>query len=655
MTWAGKRRNCTVECWLDRAMANDQWKANYPASEVQYLEMIESDHRPAIIKIRRTTESGIKPFLFDTRLLKIPEVEDVVKQSWNQSMGICNLSLHERIRSCRREIANWKRHHHTNSAIKIKELKHRIDTAHTDGVTTTNELYHLRTQLMSAYREEETYWKLKSRNQWLNLGDRNTRFFHASTKNRIARNRLTSIQDLNGTRLYGNREIGNEGIRYFSELFSSNSQGDLTEVLRNIQPVVTAEMNNSLLTEITSEEIKAALFSIGATRAPGPDGFNGAFYQHYWNIVGPAIVVEVKQFFETGELQRDWNHTNLCLIPKIYHPTTMKDFRPISLCNVTYKIISKILVQRRKGILSFVVSENQAAFIPGRLITDNILIAHEIFHSLKVRKRCANTYMAVKTDISKAYDRIEWRFLEAVLQKKGFDLRWINWIMECVRTVSFSVLINGSPFGRFEASRGLRQGDPLSPYLFILCADVLSSLLTQASRERKIEGIHISNQGPKVSHLLFADGSLFFIKANHRNSSNLSRIFKEYAEASGQLINLDKTSITFGNRVYQHTRDRIMRTLQITKTGGGGKYMGLPEQFGRRKKEMFQYIKDNVLKKIDGWQTKFLTPAGKETLIKVVAYALPVYSMNCFQLPMELCSELDSMLARFWWGSTTEK
>lgn len=98
-----------------------------------------------------------------------------------------------------------------------------------------------------------------------------------------------------------------------------------------------------------------------------------------------------------------------------------------------------------------------------------------------------------------------------------------------------------------------------------------------------------------------------------------------------------------------------MRTLQITKTGGGGKYLGLPEQFGRRKKEMFQYIKDNVLKKIDGWQTKFLTPAGKETLIKVVAYALPVYSMNCFQLPMELCSELDSMLARFWWGSTPEK
>lgn len=262
----------------------------------------------------------------------------------------------------------------------------------------------------------------------------------------------------------------------------------------------------------------------------------------------------------------------------------MQDFRPISLCNVTYKIISKVLATRLKSIMSTVISENQAAFIPGRYITDNVLIAHEVLHSLRVRKRCANSYMAVKTDISKAYDRIEWDFLEAVLRKKGFHSRWIKWIMACVRSVSFSILVNGSPYGRFEVSRGLRQGDPLSPHLFILCSDVLSSLISKAHHDHKLQGIRISNGGPCITHLLFADDSLFFVKADHKNSSMLLQIFKDYETASGQVINFDKSSITFGNRVYQQNRDRIMQTLQIHNIGGGGKYLGLPEQFGRKKK-----------------------------------------------------------------------
>ncbi|KAG7559049.1 Reverse transcriptase zinc-binding domain [Arabidopsis thaliana x Arabidopsis arenosa] len=654
MTWLGKRRTHIVESWIDRAMANDQWKAHFPASEVEYLELIESDHRPAIIKIRRTTEKGTRPFLFDTRLCKIPEVELVVKNGWNDTSTNFSTVL-ERIRTCRHEISRWKRENNTNSAKRIKELISFIDKATTDPGTSTETLRRLRRELLFAYREEERYWKVKSRNQWLNEGDLNTRYFHAATKNRIARNRLTSIQGPDGVDIFGNKNIATEAQRYFSDLFTSSTPRNLTAALQHIKPVVSTEVNESLLQEITTYEIRQALFAIGATRAPGPDGFNAAFYQHYWNIVGPAISTEVKRFFRTGSFDKDWNHTNLCLIPKIKQPKTMKDFRPISLCNVIYKIISKILVKRLKSVLSSVVSENQAAFIPGRHITDNVFIAHEVFHSLRVKKRCAKDYMAVKTDISKAYDRIEWRFLEEVLKKKGFANQWIQWIMTCVRTVSFSVLINGIPYGRFEATRGLRQGDPLSPYLFILCSDVLSSMLTNAQMTGEIKGIRVSNGGPAISHLLFADDSLFFLKADRKNSSNLLKIFEEYGEASGQMINLDKSAITFGSHVYQSTRDHVMQTLKIPNSGGGGKYLGLPEQFGRKKKEMFQFISDSVQGKISGWQTKFLTAAGKETLIKSVAYAMPVYSMNVFQLPKELCSEINSMIARFWWGTTPDK
>lgn len=152
------------------------------------------------------------------------------------------------------------------------------------------------------------------------------------------------------------------------------------------------------------------------------------------------MVTEVQSFFRTNSFPRDWNHMNLCLIPKIDKPKTTKDFRPISLCNVLYKVISKILVHRLKPVLSSIVSENQAAFIPGRAITDNVLIAHEVLHSLRVRRRCSKAYMAVKTDISKAYDHIEQIFLENVLRKR--DLLKIDFMDNALYPISLLFCIN---------------------------------------------------------------------------------------------------------------------------------------------------------------------------------------------------------------------
>ena len=152
----------------------------------------------------------------------------------------------------------------------------------------------------------------------------------------------------------------------------------------------------------------------------------------------------------------DLNKTNIALIPKIKDPTKMSDFQPISLCNVSYKIISKMLANRLKPILSTIISENQSAFVPGRLITDNVLIAFEIMHYLKKRKGGKDSYMVVKLDMSKAYDRVEWGFLEKIMKKMGFDDKWISLIMKCISTISYAVLINGEAHGCITPTRGLR-------------------------------------------------------------------------------------------------------------------------------------------------------------------------------------------------------
>ena len=397
----------------------------------------------------------------------------------------------------------------------------------------------------------------------------------------------------------GDVAIGQAAEDYFRNLFTTTRDAEFTYdgVFNHFNRRVTREMNEDLTRPVTEEEVRKAVFSIGPNKAPGPDGFTGAFYRQFWPTIKDQITQEVQQFFDNGILDPQINKTNLCLIPKIEVPRAMGDFRPISLCNVSYKIISKILVGRLKQHLPDIIVENQVAFIPGRNIIDNVIIAHEMLHSLKSRKRWAKSYMAVKTDISKAYDRLVWKFLEDTMIGMGFDAKWIGWIMTCVSTVSFSALINGSPTGNITPQRGIRQGDPLSPYLFIICSEVLSHLLLRATAETKLKGMKISTYGPTINHLLFADDALFFCHAHPRSCKTIQRILEMYEKASGQAVNLSKSAITFGSRVSDTMKTRLRTILNIHNDGGCGKYLGLPKVIRRKKKEIFNFILEKIKKK----------------------------------------------------------
>ena len=244
------------------------------------------------------------------------------------------------------------------------------------------------------------------------------------------------------------------------------------------------------------------------------------------------------------------------------------------------------------------------------------MVAHEMMHALKARKRTSQSYMAVKTDVSKAYDRVEWNFLETTMKLFGFNAQWISWIMGTVRSVSYSVLVNGIPIGTILPQRGIRQGDPLFPYLFILCADILGHLIKSRVKDGDIRGIQIGNGVQSVTHLQFVDDSLFFCQANVRNCQALKDVFDVYEYYSGQKINLAKSMITFGSKINGVIQNRLKNVLGIQIHGGGGKYLGLPEQFGRKKGEMFNYIIERVKKRTSSWSAKHLSPAGKEIMLK---------------------------------------
>ena len=216
------------------------------------------------------------------------------------------------------------------------------------------------------------------------------------------------------------------------------------------------------------------------------------------------IVAVVQDFFITGIMPDGVNDTALLLIPKVPHPKEIKDFRPI---NVVYKIVSKFMVNRLRPLLMELILENQSAFIPGRLISDNSIIAFECIHHIQSVKENSLALCAYKLDLSKAYDRVDWSFLERALSKWGFSYQWISRIMACVTSVKYSVKFNGKLLEPFSPSRGLRQGDPLSPFLFLFVADALSILLNKSMREEGLKGVKICRSAPVISHLLFADFS----------------------------------------------------------------------------------------------------------------------------------------------------
>uniref|UniRef100_A0A2N9GPG8 Reverse transcriptase domain-containing protein n=1 Tax=Fagus sylvatica TaxID=28930 RepID=A0A2N9GPG8_FAGSY len=480
----------------------------------------------------------------------------------------------------------------------------------------------LKAEINKLLLSEELHWRQRSRMTWLAAGD---------IKLRILQSPILMI------------------------FFHTSTPVNLEDTLTAVNSRVTPEVNQRLLQPFTADEVRMALFQMHPSKAPGPDGMSSFFFQKYWNIVGADVVAAVLSVLNSGKILRKINLTHISLIPKKKNPERMSEYRPISLCNVVYKIISKVLANRLKVVLPCIISDSQSAFVPGRLITDNVSVAFEFIHKMKAKRKGKKGEMALKLDMSKAYDRVEWAFIEGIMRKLGFAERWISLLMECICTVQYSVLIDGVPKGYINPTRGIRQGDPLSPYVFLLCAEGLSALFQQASAMGHLKGIQSCRGGPWVSHLFFADDSLLFGQANISECRKILEILNLYEGSSGQKINREKTAIYFSSNTSQVTRQLILEFWGSQGASNFDKYLGLPAMIGRSKKSIFNGLKERIVQRLQGWKEKFLSKAGREVLIKAVAQAIPTYAMNCFRLPKAWCEEVNGLIARYWWGQKKDE
>ncbi|XP_074290503.1 uncharacterized protein LOC141617216 [Silene latifolia] len=387
------------------------------------------------------------------------------------------------------------------------------------------------------------YLLQKSKATWMENVDKNTKYFHSLIKARQVQNKVLKIADMKGRMCEDATSIQNAFLAFYKELLGSTGETiPVSENVIHLGKSCTSVQHDLLLAPISNDEIKEVLFSIPSHKVAGPDGYSSAFFKDAWDTVGGSLCDAVHDFFLNGQLLKQVNHTLISLVPKVALPKNVTEFRPISCCNVVYKCISKLMCNRLARVLPDIISDNQGGFIRGRSIVENILICQDLIRCYN--RQSASPRFMLKVDLKKAYDSLNWEFLEQMLISLNFPQQFTGKIMECVRSASYSLSLNGEIFGYFKGRKGLRQGDPLSPLLFKISMEYLSRVLRFTTTTMPFK-FHPLCGSLQLSHLMFADDLLLFSKGDIPSIMVLLRSFATFPCASGLQLNPTKTNAYF--------------------------------------------------------------------------------------------------------------
>jgi hypothetical protein len=438
-------------------------------------------------------------------------------------------------------------------------------------------------------------------------------------------NNFIGCLNIEGTVTSDSKEVEDGIVQYYKQLYCESTPWRPTLNGLPFKTLVSEEAN-SLILPFGEDEVLEAVRCMSGDKAPGPDGFTMAFYQACWGVVKMDVMRVMHYFHQYGTFAKSLNATFVVLIPKKAGAIEMKDFRPISLVGSMYKIISKVLTNQLKGVLGGLLSQSQNAFIQGRQILDSVLIASECVDS---RVRDGTPGVLCKLDLEKAYDHVNWDFLLALLHRCGFPETWRKWIHFCISTVRFSVMVNGSSCGFFESSRGLRQGDSLSPLLFVIVMEALNKLLMRAEEGHFLRGFEVQgrNNNPlMISNLLFVDDTLIFCDADINQIGYLKCTLLCFEAVSGLRVNLGKSEmVPIGN---VPNIQELAAMLECRISALPMNYLGLPLGARYKSKALWDPVLEKMGQKLAGWKKLYLSKGARLALIKSTVSSLPVYFLS---------------------------
>ncbi|XP_050217765.1 uncharacterized protein LOC126668619 [Mercurialis annua] len=618
-TW--KNRNSKSK--LDRCFTSSSFLATWQNSALQALPRSHSDHTPIIFKSEVVSDWGPKPFKSINAWWEHHDFPSFISTSWNNisnKFPIADLVV--KLRELHLRIKVWNKEVFGDLNLRLSNVEQAIHEL--DVSSDFNDLTDLDLSRLAILRAEndliskqlESLWHQKSRLKWNLSGDRNANFFHTTASVHSKINHISELS-INGTQFSTVSAIKDQVHVFYKLLYKRPFYIEFSLDFLSVL-TLSDQQADSLVTGFSKEE--------------------------------PDILSLFKQFQQTGEIPKGINTAFLVLIPKFSGASYLSDFRPISLINGVLKLLSKVLANRLSPLMPVIISANQFGFIKGRNIHDCHMIASEILH-LANRRR--DQLFLIKMDFKTAFDSISWNFILKIMARMNFPKTWIDWISSLFLSSQLSVLVNGSPTQNFFMGKGVRQGDLLSPMLFVLAAEGLKAMIDKAISLALLDGVHIDGYSEPASILQFADDTLIFVPKDLSMIENLLRILRCFELVSGLQINFKKSSI-LGVNVDETSLQSAACILNCPIDSFPIMYLGLPLALRPVKAALWKPVVSNFNAQLASWKGNLLSPAGRLILVKSVSSSLPVYYMCSFYIPRSVMVLLDRCMKRFLWCGSSD-